>query len=133
MGARIQIDKDLEIYYEDYGKGDAIIFIPGLTCTTEFFVNNLDVLADNNRIISYYPRSQGNSSVTESGNNFAQRGRDLATFINALELGSVILAGWSLGAYDAYSYVKQFGTDNLRAFINIDLSPKIIQFYDEDW
>ena len=39
--AKIRLDKDVEIYYEDYGKGDAVIFIPGLTCTTEFFKNNL--------------------------------------------------------------------------------------------
>ena len=133
MGNKIQIDKDLEIYYEDYGEGDAIIFIPGLTCTTEFFVNNLEALADNNRILCYDPRSQGNSSITGTGNNFAQRGRDLAAFIDALGLDKVILAGWSLGAHDAYSYVEQFGLDKLRAFVNIDSPPKIIKFNDEDW
>jgi hypothetical protein len=52
MGTKVRIDKELEIYYEDYDKGDVIIFIPGLTCTTEFFVNNLEALAEK-KIVSF--------------------------------------------------------------------------------
>lgn len=133
MSGKIQIEEEVELFYEDYGKGDTVIFIPGLTCTTEFFKYNLEVLANNNRIISYDPRSQGKSTITEQGNNFAQRGRDLAAFIGALKLDNVVIAGWSLGAYDAYAYFEQFGLDKVRAFINIDMSPKVIQTHDDDW
>ncbi len=133
MSNKIEIEEGIEIYYEDYGKGDPIIFIPGLTCTTEFFQHNLEVLADNNRVISYDPRSQGKSTITEKGNNFAQRGRDLAAFIDAMELDKVIIAGWSLGAYDAYAYFDEFGLGKTRAFINIDMPPKVIEINEDDW
>ncbi|MBT7951253.1 MAG: alpha/beta hydrolase, partial [Gammaproteobacteria bacterium] len=133
MPNKIDLGNGIELYFEDYGKGDAILFIPGLTCTTEFFEHNLETLSDRNRIICYDPRSQGNSTITEIGNNFAQRGRDLAAFIDVLDLNNIVIAGWSLGAYDAYSYFRQFGLDKVKAFINIDMCPKTIQIDDDDW
>lgn len=133
MHGKIEIEDGVEIYYEDYGQGDPLVFIPGLTCTTEFFQHNLEALAANNRIISYDPRSQGNSTITETGNNFAQRGRDLAAFIDALKLDNVVIAGWSLGAYDAYAYFERFGLDKIKAFVNIDMPPKVIQINEDDW
>jgi len=133
MPSKVTIEDEVQLYYEDFGKGDPVIFIPGLTCTTEFFEHNLEVLADNNRIISYDPRSQGKSTISPHGNNFTQRGRDLAAFINALNLENIVIAGWSLGAYDAYSYFEQFGIDKVKAFINIDMCPKTIQINSDDW
>jgi non-heme chloroperoxidase len=133
MGNTVKISDELELYYEDQGSGDPVIFIPGWTCTTDFFQHNLNVVAQNYRVISYDPRSQGKSSNTTVGNNFAQRGKDLAAFISALELENVIIAGWSLGAYDAYAYFAEYGTANVRAFINIDMPPKGLKMHDDDW
>ena len=85
MAAKIRIEKDVELYYEDYGQGDTVIFIPGLTFTTEFFAHNLETLAAGNRIIAYDPRSQGKSTISKEGNNFAQRSRDLAALVDGLD------------------------------------------------
>ena len=90
---KVDVGKGVELYYEDYGSGDPILIIPGLTCTTEFFEKNLQVLAGENRVICYDPRSQGRSSISEHGNNFVQRAHDLATLIEALELDKLIIAG----------------------------------------
>ena len=133
MGNKIEISPGVQLYYEDKGTGDPIIFIPGWTCTTEFFEHNLDKLAETCCAITYDPRSQGNSTVTELGNNYAQRGEDLANFINALDLKNVILAGWSLGAYDAYAYMTKYGTENIKAFVCIDMPPKGIKMAEDDW
>lgn len=133
MTAKVKISTGIELYYEDYGKGDPVLFIPGLTCTTEFFEHNLQALADNNRVLAYDPRSQGKSTISESGNNFVQRGHDLAAFIEALDLNNIVVAGWSLGAYDAYSYLELYGLDKIKAFVNIDMPPKVIQTASDDW
>ena len=130
---KVDVGKGVELYYEDYGSGDPILIIPGLTCTTEFFEKNLQVLAGENRVICYDPRSQGRSSISEHGNNFVQRAHDLATLIEALELDKLIIAGWSLGSYDAWSYFEHYGLDKTRAFVNIDMAPKTLQLKDDDW
>ena len=66
MGKHLVLGDGLDIHYEDHGEGDTIIFIPGLTCTTEFFVHNLEEIAAHYRVISYDPRSQGESSKQET-------------------------------------------------------------------
>ncbi|NKB38573.1 MAG: alpha/beta fold hydrolase [Gammaproteobacteria bacterium] len=133
LSGRVDVGKGVELYYEEYGKGKPILFIPGLTCTTEFFEKNLEVLATDNHVICYDPRSQGRSSITESGNNFLQRGHDLAAFIQALQLEDIVIAGWSLGSYDAWSYFQLYGLNKVRAYVNIDMAPKTIQMNEGDW
>ena len=133
MGKHLVLGNGLDIHYEDRGEGDTIIFIPGLTCTTEFFVHNLEEIAAHYRVISYDPRSQGESSKTETGNNFIQRGRDLAEFVDALGLDDFTIAGWSLGSFDSYAYLQEHGFDRVNAFINIDMPPKVIPTSNDDW
>ena len=133
MQKKVKISTDIELFYEEYGEGTPLLFIPGLTCTTEFFQHNLEALSSHYRVLCYDPRSQGNSTVTEFSNDFVQRGRDLEAFIAALELEDIIIAGWSLGAYDAYSYFQEFGLDKVKAFINIDMPPKVLQIQEDDW
>ena len=36
----------------------------------------------------------------------------------------MVLVGWSSGALAAYAYFEQFGYQNARAFVSIDMSPK---------
>lgn len=62
MKGSVKLEDGCELFYEDYGEGDAVLFIPGLTCTTEFFEHNLQALADDRRILSYDPRSRGKSA-----------------------------------------------------------------------
>lgn len=133
MANKIEVSAGLELFYEDKGSGSPIIFIPGWTCTTEFFEHNLDALAEHYRVLCYDPRSQGNSSITEQGNNFMQRGHDLAAFISAFKLKDVVLAGWSCGVLDAYSYLDIYGTDNARALICIDEAPCLLKQQADDW
>ncbi len=133
MGNKISIADGLELYYEDQGSGQVVIFIPGWTCTTEFFQHNLGMIAQTHRALSYDPRSQGKSDKTDLGNNFTRRGKDLAAFIASLKLENVVIVGWSLGAFDAYAYFAEYGTANVKAFINIDMPPKGIKIQEDDW
>ncbi len=101
--------------------------------TARVFSKNIRGLSDNYRIIAYDPRSQGRSTLTETGNNYYQHGRDLHDFLNFLELDDVILAGWSLGGITAYSYLEQFGCDRVRALISIDICPRPVRLNDTGW
>ena len=133
MGNQLEISESLQLHYLDKGKGQPLVFIPGWTCTTEFFCNNLDELAKTYRVLAYDPRSQGLSSTTETGNNYKQRGEDLAAFIDMLGLENVTLIGWSCGVFDAYSYLSLFGTHNIKALICIDESPRPLKQTELDW
>ncbi len=115
---------DTSLYYEDHGKGQPIVFITGWTGTHEFFERQVPYFSQHYRVITFDPRSQGLSPPTLDHNTYEQHGKDLAHLIKKLELKQVILVGWSFGCRDAYAYIRQQGTKNIKAFVCIDNAPK---------
>lgn len=120
----VSISENTSLYYEESGKGQPIIFIPGWTGTHLFFEKQMPYFAKNYHAITFDPRSQGLSSVTLDHNTYEQHGKDLSNLIEYLKLKNVILVGWSFGCRDAYAYVRAYGTQNIKAFVCIDNSPK---------
>lgn len=123
----VRINDDFTIHFEESGSGDMpIVFIPGWTMSTKVFSRQLAHFLESNRwrAISYDPRGQGLTTKTIDGHSYQQHGRDLGAFISALGLKQVVLVGWSYGVLDAMAYLDQFGTDNVRAIVILDGTPK---------
>ena len=55
---------DAILYFEDHSpeKGSPIVLVPGYCCSTKFFANNIPVLSQEHRVITFDPRGQGASS-----------------------------------------------------------------------
>ena len=123
----VRITDDFTIHFEESGSGDIpVIFIPGWTMSTKVFGRQLAHFRESNRwrAISYDPRGQGLTTKTIEGHSYQQHGRDLGAFIAVLGLKRVVLVGWSYGVLDAMAYLDQFGTDNIRAIVILDGTPK---------
>lgn len=133
LGKYVRVSPDLDIYYEEAGTGEPIIFIPGWTASSYYFQQQVSHFSENYHAISYDPRSQGRSSKTFENNNYTQHGADLKAFMDALELKNAVLVGHSAGCKDAYAYFRAYGTENVRAFVCIDNSPKYIIEKEGDW
>ena len=101
--------------------------------TVESFRRNIEPLSRRYHVVAYDPRSQGQSSKCQSGNDYTRHGQDLANLIDKLALKKPVLAGWSTGVMTCYAYFEQFGCENIRAFVSIDMSPKPIQADVSDW
>ncbi|WP_206355533.1 alpha/beta fold hydrolase [Vibrio maerlii] len=124
----VQISPELTMHYETAGHGEkTIVFTPGWLMSANAFEKQLAHFegSDEYTAIAYSPRSQGLSTKTMEGNTYMQHGRDLAAFMDKLELKDVTLVGWSYGVAETLSYVNQFGDDNLNGLMLIDASPKI--------
>lgn len=122
-----QITDTFAIHYLQAGEGDIpIVFIPGWTMSSEVYVRQLEHFRDSKRYraIAYDPRGQGLSTKTVEGHTYQQHGRDLAAFLDALDLHGVVLAGWSYGVLAQFAYIDQFGAERVRALVLIDGSPK---------
>lgn len=132
-GQYIRVSPDLELYYEEAGMGRPMIFIPGWAGTTEFYVHQMPHFAEKYHALTYDPRSQGRSSKTLENNHYIQHGKDLKAFIDALGLQNVVLVGLSAGCFDIYAYVRAFGTDNVKACVLIDTSPRAVAAQKGDW
>ena len=134
QGKHLKVDEDkVSLYFEDEGKGQPIIFIPGWTMTSQFFSKQKQYFKENHRCITYDPRSHGQSTKTSDGNTYLTHAKDLKEFIQKLELTNVILVGWSSGCATIYEYVKLYGLDNLDRLVFIDEPPKWVGDTNSEW
>lgn len=114
---------DLRLHYEEQGTGRPIIFLPGWTMSTTFFRHQLPFFAQHHQAIALDYRGNGRSSPTLIGHTMATYARDLRAFLVARDLHEAVLVGWSMGATVIWEYLRQFGSDRLAGFVNIDQAP----------
>lgn len=132
-GKYVEIDPGIELFVQDIGVGEPIVFIPGFTFTTEAFEKQVSYFSKTNRVIVIDPRSHGRSTKTVHGNDYVTHGTDLAKVLQELGLDDVTLVGWSFGCLTAWEYFKQNGTERLKAMVFIDMPPKSLSVHSDDW
>lgn len=111
-----------------------MIFITGWTGVNEAFAQDqFPHFSKKYRVLAYDPRAQGRSSKTLEGHTYLQHGKDLRAFMETLKLKDPIVVGWSNGCTDVYGYFRTYGTDNIKAFVCIDQSPKQHRAQKGDW
>jgi len=130
---RLAVAKGVELAYLDRGDGPAIILIPGWTFTKEVFEKQIPFLERDYRVIAYDPRSQGDSSITIAGNDYASHAEDLAALIDALKIEFPVLVGWGAGAHTAWGYIKLRGAESVAANVTIDMPPKCLSCDPDLW
>ena len=123
----------MRIRLTETGTGEPMVLIPGWACSLDVFRENIPAFAGHRRVIAYDPRSQGGSDQSVAGNNYVQRGQDLHDLLEALDLRGATLLGWSLGVFDALSYLDQFGPEGIASLVLVDESPKIVKDNEDDW
>jgi non-heme chloroperoxidase len=111
------------LYYENHGAGAPIVFLHGALAGLRFFEPQLTGLSDGYQTLAVDFRGHGRSENTERGNLVTQHALDLREFLDKLDLDEVVLVGWSMGAIVSWEYVHQFGTDQVRAIVDVDMEP----------
>lgn len=133
-GKSIRLEKqEVTLYYEDSGSGKPLVFIPGWTMTSRFFEKQKTHFSKSHRFLAMDPRSQGNSEKTMRNNTYEAHARDLAEFLEKLDLNDVVLVGWSSGCITLFEYAMLFGNDRVEQFIFIDETPKWIGDIENEW
>jgi len=128
-----EVEPGVEIYYEDRGKGPAIVFVPGWTFTSEMFCHQLEHFSKTHRVVVMNPRSHGPSSISQHGNDYPTQAADLAKLIRHLGLDDFVLVGWSFGCLTTWGYIRQEGLAGVKGMVMIDLSPKPLSEDPTDW
>ncbi|CAH1849943.1 alpha/beta fold hydrolase [Convivina praedatoris] len=82
------------------------------------------------RVITYDHRNQGLSQVALEDLTIKRQGQDLKELIDYCHLINPVLIGHSLGASTVWSYLSQFGQENISAVVTEDLPPKCIRSLD---
>ena len=115
------------LYYEDYGEDRTLVFLHGGTAGLRYFEPQLTELSTGYRTVAFDFRGHGRSAKTELGHTLPQHARDLHQLLDSLDLDDVVLVGWSMGAIVSWEYVEQFGTDRIRAMVDVDMEPSPLQ------
>ncbi|WP_347552565.1 alpha/beta hydrolase [Pseudalkalibacillus hwajinpoensis] len=116
----MNLEKEVELYYEDVGMGQPVIFIHGVWMSSRFFKKQLPYFRQKYRAISLDLRGHGQSTHVHSGHTVANYARDLKCFIDNLHLKEVTLVGWSMGAFVIWEYLNQYGEDNVKGTVIVD-------------
>jgi len=122
-----------DLYYEDHGEGQPIVFLHGVLCSLRYFEPQLTGLSNEYRTIGVDFRGHGRSEKTDLGHTVAQYARDLHSFVEQRELENVVFVGWSMGAFVSWDYVEQFGTDRVRALVDVDIEASRFQWDDYEY
>lgn len=114
----------VRIHYLQSGPVDAphtLLLIPGWRISAEIWSKQLSYFSEHHyRVIAIDSRSQGSSSVLQTGNAPENRAGDIQQVISGLHLTHVTLIGWSQGAQDVAAYVNRFGTSEVQGLALID-------------
>lgn len=121
------------LHYLEKGEGKPLVFLPGLSFPGEIFEAQIEYFSACYRVIALDPRGQGLSTKTVDGNDYQTHGRDLGALLEKLDLTEVVLVGWNTGCLEIWSYVRQFGTDRLRAIAVTDQPPTPLARKEGDW
>lgn len=131
--AETTIPSGITLAYDDAGPEDArpLVLVHGISMSRRYFHKQLGPLSARHRVIAVDLRAHGDSEKVEFGHTVPQYARDLKQFIEALGVDRPVLLGWSMGAFVAFEYIRQFGTGSLRGLIDVDESASDFKW--DDW
>jgi pimeloyl-ACP methyl ester carboxylesterase len=107
-GHYIQSD-DAKIYYEVYGRGEPLVVLHGGVFGSTLEMGRLiDSLSKSYKVIAVSTRGHGKSEMGQGLPSYPQKARDVKAIIQKETQDSVIVLGFSDGAYTAYYLAGEF-------------------------
>ena len=116
-----------EIYYNDWGKGQPIVFSHGWPLSADAFEDQMFYLASRGyRCIAHDRRGHGRSSQPWSGNDMDTYADDLAALVESLDLQKAIHVGHSTGGGEVARYIGRHGTKRVAKAVLIGAVPPLM-------
>ncbi|WP_229253832.1 alpha/beta fold hydrolase [Dyadobacter sp. NIV53] len=110
---------DARIYYEVYGKGRPVVILHGgIFGSTYEMAQFIDSLSPQYQVIAISNRGHGKSEMGSGLATFEQKAKDIYKVIHAVTSDSVIVLGFSDGAYSGY-YLASLYPEKVKKLIAI--------------
>jgi pimeloyl-ACP methyl ester carboxylesterase len=111
----LKVKDGTDIYYNDWGTGQPIVFSHGWPLSADAFEDQMNFLVNHGyRCIAHDRRGHGRSSQPWNGNDLDTYADDLAALTEALDLKNAIHVGHSTGGGEVARYIGRYGTKRVR-------------------
>lgn len=108
--------RDINLYYQEKGKGEPLLLLHGNGEDGTYFVNQLSFFSDRYRVIAVDTRGHGKSPRGTAPFTMEQFAADLHKLMDKLEIQKAIILGFSDGANIAMKFALKY-PDRMKALI----------------
>jgi non-heme chloroperoxidase len=116
-----------QIYYNDWGTGQPVVFSHGWPLTGDAFEDQMFFLAARGyRCIAHDRRGHGRSSQPWHGNDLDTYADDLAALVQSLDLRDAVHVGHSTGGGEVARYIARHGTGRVAKAVLIGAIPPLL-------
>jgi non-heme chloroperoxidase len=116
-----------QIYYNDWGSGQPIVFSHGWPLSADAFEDQMFFLAGHGyRCIAHDRRGHGRSSQPWQGNDMDTYADDLAELVEMLDLKNAVHVGHSTGGGEVARYIGRHGTERVAKAVLISAVPPVM-------